>query len=76
MSISEYEIKNSKKQLDFYKELCEVKDKKIEYLKQRIDKAIEYLKETSFDFGTDEMIFDKCNAYKLLEILKGDNNAI
>ena len=38
---------------------------------QRIDKAIEYLKETTFDFGTDEMIFDKCNAYTLLSILQG-----
>lgn len=37
----------------------------------RIEKAIEYLKETTIDFGNDEMMFDKCNAYTLLEILKG-----
>lgn len=42
-------------------------------LQQRIDKAIEYLKEHSFDYGTEEMIFDKANAYELLEIL-GDKN--
>ena len=43
----------------------------IEFLQQRIDKAIDYLKETTFDFGTDEMMFDKCNAYILLSILQG-----
>lgn len=40
-------------------------------LQERIEKAIEYLKETTFDYGTDEMIFDKCNAYNLLSILQG-----
>lgn len=42
-------------------------------LQQRIDKAIDYLKETTCDFGNDEMIFDKCDAYKLLSILKGED---
>ena len=45
----------------------------IKNLQQRIDKAIEYLKETTFDFGNDEMIFDKCDAYKLLSILQGED---
>lgn len=52
----------------YYQELV---DKEKNDLQQRIDKAIEYLKETTFDFGNDEMIFDKCNAYKLLSILQG-----
>lgn len=42
-------------------------------LQQRNEKAIEYLKETTCDFGNDEMIFDKCDAYKLLSILKGED---
>lgn len=46
---------------------------KCDNLQQRIDKSIEYLKETTCDFGNDEMIFDKCNAYKLLLILKGED---
>lgn len=50
---------------------CQIK-RDIENLHQRIDKAIEYLKETTCDFGNDEMIFDKCNAYKLLSILQGN----
>lgn len=68
MSISEYEIKNSKKQLDFYKELCEVKDKKIEDLQQRIDKCIDHL-ETHWIVETREQI-----NVQGIHILKGDNN--
>ena len=49
-----------------------VEYKEYEILRQRIDKAIEYLKLTAFNFGTKEMMFDKCNAYKLLSILQGE----
>ena len=54
-------------------ELNNINDKlssALESAEQRLDKAIDYLKETAFDFGTDEMIFDKCNAYILLSILQ------
>lgn len=38
MSVVECEIKDPKKQLDFYKELCEVKDNKIKELENINDK--------------------------------------
>lgn len=51
---------------------------KLEQLQQRIDKAIEYIENNTYDDSLDgdgsRLMFEKANGKELLEILKGDNN--
>ena len=49
-----------------------------EQLQQRIDKAIEYIENNTYDDSLDgdgsRLMFEKANGKELLEILKGEDN--
>lgn len=54
----------------------EKQDKEIERLKNRIDKAIEYLENWEVNFYAYDTGEDKDNINDLLDILKGEENGI
>jgi hypothetical protein len=84
MSIYESSITNPKKQLEFYKDLSEQLQKEIEKLnhykllyqkvKDRNEKAIEYLHETcNIGLGELSVYGDDINPCELKKILEGNN---
>ena len=80
MSIYESSITNPKKQLEFYKQLSEQLQQENQQLKDRIELAIEYIRDCCnmdskwtnlhFDYAQNEMLSDQVD--ELLDLLKGD----
>lgn len=66
MSVSEYEIKNPKKQLEFYKDLSEQLQQENKQLKEQKNKALNYIKNyNSMEFRyQDSKVIDKLNIIK------------
>lgn len=78
MSTFEASITNSKKQLEFYKQLSEQLQQENKKQKEVIDKAIEYIKENIYSYYDskgekciEETVFERnANPKELLDILK------
>ena len=83
MSVIEYEIKDPKKQRDFYRDLCEVKDIKINQLQQEHKQLVQDIKHLLNVIKKNDIEFtrEECEVYekwldKVKELEEGINEKV